>query len=95
MFDYVIGKSCVVGYEFVWLSCWIWRGSVYGLKVYSNCDVKCFMKIYLLDDDGQLWKELIGFIKFKVKMLNRFFDLFFNFGFCLKDKEMDEDFIKN
>ncbi|KAH0915270.1 hypothetical protein HID58_029716 [Brassica napus] len=95
MSDHVIGKSCVAGYESVWLSRWIRRGSAYGLKAHSNRDAKCSMKTHLPDDDGQLWKESTGSIKLKAKTLNRSLDLFPNLGFRSKDKETDEDFTKN
>lgn len=95
MSDHVMGKSCVAGYESVWLSRWIRRGSAYGLKAHSNRDAKCSMKTHLPDDDGQLWKESTGSIKLKAKTLNRSLDLFPNLDFHSKDKETDEDFTKN
>ncbi|KAG2291696.1 hypothetical protein Bca52824_038365 [Brassica carinata] len=45
MSDHVMGKSCVAGYESVWLSRWIRRGSAYGLKAHSNRDAKCSIKL--------------------------------------------------
>ncbi|KAL0799169.1 hypothetical protein Bca101_054344 [Brassica carinata] len=87
MSDQVMGKSCVDGYESVWLSRWIRRGSAYGLKAHSNRDAKCSMKTHLPVDDGQLWKESTVSMKLKAKTLNRSLDLFPNLDFRSKDKE--------
>ncbi|KAJ0228752.1 NmrA domain-containing protein [Hirschfeldia incana] len=87
MSDRVMGKSCVNGYESVWLSRWIRRGSAYGLKAHSNSDAKCYTKTHLPEDDGQLWKESTGSMKLQAKTLNRSLDLFPNLDFRSKDKE--------
>lgn len=88
MSDHVMGKSCIAGYESVWLSRWIRRGSACELKAHSNRDAKCYMKRHLPKDDGQLWKaESTGSMKLKAKTLNKSLGLFPNLDFRSKDKE--------